>query len=154
MNTITRRFTLIIAVAALLAITAGVVLATQNSAKAVAQDAPSAEMKTYDDLYVCSMHPYEASEGPGNCSICSMKLSPVEGHKPGTPLPEVHEIYVNPKKPMQLHEGHKEGWMPITKSPMYRPKKDDHGKGHMQGMHGDKGKARSGKTSSGCGHCG
>ncbi len=92
----------------------------------------------YNDLYVCSMHPWEASEGPGSCEICSMNLSKVEGHKPGTPLPEVDGLYVSPDDPFFVHEGQgsdpKTGseLISIKNSPYYQPQKsseisDDHG---------------------------
>ncbi|MDY6861961.1 MAG: efflux RND transporter periplasmic adaptor subunit, partial [Thermodesulfobacteriota bacterium] len=32
-------------------------------------------------LYTCGMHPHYKQEGPGNCPICGMKLTPVRGTK-------------------------------------------------------------------------
>ena len=50
--------------------------------------------KTYDELFVCSMHPWEASEGPGDCPICGMELSEVHGHKAGTALPDEADLRI------------------------------------------------------------
>ena len=81
----------------------------------------------YDNLYVCAMHPWEAAEGTGSCSICGMKMSKVEGHQPGTPLPDIENLYVNSNDPLLIHEmkemKHGSGMdlIPITESPLYQP---------------------------------
>ncbi len=87
----------------------------------------AAEEKLYHDLHVCSMHPWEASEGPGECEICGMALSPVQGHKHGEPLPDEDNLYVSPSNAMYLHEGPgkdpEDGsiLIPIVESPFYSP---------------------------------
>ena len=78
-------------------------------------------VKTYQDLYVCAMHPWEASDQPGTCEICGMKLSKVEGHVPGTPMPKESDLFVLADNPMKVFEGRHEGTMPITQSPYYDP---------------------------------
>ena len=84
--------------------------------------------KTYDELFVCSMHPWEALEGPGACPICGMELSEVHGHEPGTPLPGESNLFVSESDPMYIHEGAGEypddgsALIPITQSPFYEKK--------------------------------
>ncbi|MBL7032549.1 MAG: efflux RND transporter periplasmic adaptor subunit [Candidatus Delongbacteria bacterium] len=92
----------------------------------------------YSDLHVDSMHPWIASEGPGKCSICGMKLSQVQGHRPGTTLPAVDNLYVTPSNPMWVHEGpgeHPETGeqlIPIKQSPYYQAPVEDHAEDHDQ----------------------
>ena len=79
----------------------------------------------YNEPYICAMHPYVAHEGAGQCDICGMNLSKLEGHQPGTPLPPLENIYASPDNPMYVHEGTgkdpKKGaeFIPITQSPIY-----------------------------------
>lgn len=61
--------------------------------------------QTYNDPYVGSMHPHIVSEGPGVCTECGMGLSRLEGHNPGTVLPQLSNIYSSPDSPMWVHEG-------------------------------------------------
>ena len=90
----------------------------------------SQEVK-YKDLYVCSMHPLQASEGPSKCDICGMKLSQVYGHPPGTEHPGIFNLFVSKDKPSYIHEGkdnfpqEKLPLLPITESPFYEPVKTD-----------------------------
>lgn len=81
-------------------------------------------------LYVCSMHPYETSHEAGSCTICGMALSEVEGYKPGSPIPDEDELFVNPDKPMMISAIAHKNWIPITKSPYYQPRKDEAMSGH------------------------
>lgn len=46
---------------------------------AVSEDATGKEAATAKQLYSCGMHPQIIQEGPGNCPICGMKLTPVKG---------------------------------------------------------------------------
>jgi Cu(I)/Ag(I) efflux system membrane fusion protein/cobalt-zinc-cadmium efflux system membrane fusion protein len=88
-----------------------------------------AEEQHYNDLHVCSMHPWEASEGPESCSLCGMNLSKVHGHRAGDSLPDESELYVSPDDPLYVHLGKgsdpKTGadLIPITQSPYYQPRK-------------------------------
>jgi Cu(I)/Ag(I) efflux system membrane fusion protein/cobalt-zinc-cadmium efflux system membrane fusion protein len=115
-----------------------------------------AEEKRYDDLYVCSMHPWEASEGPGSCSLCGMNLSQVYGHQPGDPLPHEEDLYVSPDDPLYVHLG--EGsdpqsgadLIPITQSPYYQPRKPV--QDHSQHRHESDGEITA--TESGLWTCG
>lgn len=90
------------------------------------QSKPS-DKQTYDEPFVCSMHPNIASEGIGSCEICGMDLSKLEGHAAGTPLPPLGNIYVSPDDPMYIHEGPGKdprtgsNFVPITESPIYDP---------------------------------
>jgi len=84
----------------------------------------------YNEPYICSMHPYIISEGPGECEECGMNLSRLEGHKPGTALPLLEDIYTSPDNPMYVHEGRSKDpntnseLIPITQSPIYQPQKE------------------------------
>ena len=86
---------------------------------------------TFDDAYVCSMHPEIANEGSGQCSDCKMALSKLNGHKSGTPLPSVSNIYASQDNMMYVHEGPGKDpntgstLIPITESPIYVPPKPD-----------------------------
>ncbi|MDP8207343.1 MAG: efflux RND transporter periplasmic adaptor subunit [Candidatus Electryonea clarkiae] len=88
--------------------------------------------QNYDDLHVGSMHPWIAGEGAGECNICGMALSKVDGHQDGTPLPPVDNLYVSPSNPMYVHEGPgndpKTGdkLIPIKESPYYQEPEDKH----------------------------
>ena len=85
----------------------------------------AAQVKTYQNLYVCSMHPYQASEGPGLCKICGMNLSRVEGHIPGNPLPQIERLFVSEDNPMSIYylPGQPpDSLMPVTESPFYQPR--------------------------------
>ncbi|MBD3167606.1 efflux RND transporter periplasmic adaptor subunit [bacterium] len=110
----------------------------QGSSDAVAQQGHEGhemhEPRTFNELYVCSMHPWEASEGPGPCSICNMALSKVEGHEPGAPLPDVENIFVQKGDFMKLHSQPGEGRVSITQSPLYQPPKEGE-MGHDHARH-------------------
>jgi len=43
--------------------------------------APQAEVAESGKLYTCGMHPNVIQEGPGNCPICGMKLTPVKAEE-------------------------------------------------------------------------
>ena len=45
----------------------------------VSVEATGKEVDTSKQLYTCGMHPQIIQEGPGNCPICGMKLTPVKG---------------------------------------------------------------------------
>lgn len=83
------------------------------------------EMRNYDNPYIGSMHPHVMNEGPGECSECGMNLSRLEGHKPGTVIPPLSNIYTSPDNPMYVHEGPdvdpRTGTelIPITESPIF-----------------------------------
>ncbi len=96
-----------------------------------------AELKIYDDPYICSMHPLLVNEGQGRCIDCNMRLSKLNGHKPGTPLPPVSNIYASRENMMYVHEGPgtdpntESTLIPIIESPIYVPAekykhKDEH----------------------------
>jgi len=94
-----------------------------------------AESTTYDDPYICAMHPEIASEGSGQCSDCNMQLSKLNGHTPGTVLPPISNIYTSHENMMYVHEGPGKdpntgsSLIPITESPIYvptKPKEHDH----------------------------
>ena len=91
-------------------------------------EAVTDDENTYNDLYICSMHPWEASEGPNTCSICGMNLSRVEGHTSGNPLPEIDNLYVSESNPRYIHEGPGKDpddgatLIPIKDSPFYQSK--------------------------------
>ncbi|MFH1336785.1 MAG: efflux RND transporter periplasmic adaptor subunit [Candidatus Zixiibacteriota bacterium] len=46
---------------------------------AVSEEATGKEAATAKQLYSCGMHPQIIQEGPGNCPICGMKLTPIKG---------------------------------------------------------------------------
>jgi Cu(I)/Ag(I) efflux system membrane fusion protein len=46
---------------------------------AVFEETTGKEADTTKQLYSCGMHPQIIQEGPGNCPICGMKLTPVKG---------------------------------------------------------------------------
>ena len=48
---------------------------------------PSGEASA-KQLYSCGMHPDIIQEGPGNCPICGMKLTPIKGASAGPSKPE------------------------------------------------------------------
>lgn len=108
---------MIVATAALLLLGGVATVLPWAERGARAQETP----RLYDSLYVDAMHPWEVSEGPGTCSICGMSLSRVENHEPGTPMPDISELYVLEENPMRIREGNREGWIPITESPYYMP---------------------------------
>ncbi|MCB2212295.1 efflux RND transporter periplasmic adaptor subunit [bacterium] len=93
------------------------------------EPARAAEEKDADaSLYVCSMHPWEAShDADESCTICGMGLSQVEGYKAGDPMPEEDDLYVDPNSPMKVSLTQHDGWIPIKESPFYQPKKMDDG---------------------------
>jgi len=86
--------------------------------------------KIYKDLYVCAMHPWNASEGPADCNICGMAMSKVENFKSGSPLPKIDQLYVSESDPLYVHYGKgkysEDGseLIPITKSPHYEPREE------------------------------
>lgn len=91
------------------------------------KEVQAASNQTFNDLHVCSMHPWEASEGPSECEICGMALSRVEGHEHGTTLPPVERLYAREDNPIEIVEvqsgGNPEsGLIPITESPFYQPR--------------------------------
>jgi len=99
--------------------------------------------KTYDDPHIGSMHPHIVSEGPGTCSECGMGLSRLEGHRPGTVLQPLSNIYASPDSPMWVHEGPGNdpntgnALIPIAESSIYQPPAEhDHG-GGSSADHGD-----------------
>ncbi len=57
--------------------TAGGLLIAQRST--VSEEVIGKEADTSKQLYTCGMHPWIIQEGPGNCPICGMKLTPVKG---------------------------------------------------------------------------
>lgn len=88
-----------------------------------ADDGDSAK-KTFNDLRVGVMHPWEVSEGPATCELCGMELQQVIGHQLGTPAPPIDSLYIDPDNPMWIHEGagtspSGKTLIPITKSPYY-----------------------------------
>ncbi|MFH0881616.1 MAG: efflux RND transporter periplasmic adaptor subunit [bacterium] len=105
----------------LIVVTAYVSTTDRKREAARTQQAQVLQQIPYQDLYVCAMHPWEASDQPGTCELCRMKLSKVEGHKPGTPLPDESGLYVLASNPMKVFEGKHEGTIPITESPYYDP---------------------------------
>jgi Cu(I)/Ag(I) efflux system membrane fusion protein len=44
----------------------------------VSEEVTGKEVDTSKQLYTCGMHPQIIQEGPGNCPICGMKLTPVK----------------------------------------------------------------------------
>lgn len=102
----------------------------------------AAESKSYHDLYICSMHPWIASEGESICPDCGMGLSKVHGHQPGTHLPFADMLYVEAGDPMSIYENPGKDriaagdLIPIKDSPYYEPMKSeeaehDHGETSM-----------------------
>lgn len=98
-----------------------------------------AESTSYDDPYICAMHPHIVNEGEGRCEECQMRLSKLNGHIPGTPLPPVSNIYASHENMMYVHEGPGKDpntnstLIPITESPIYTPPKaHDHNKDQME----------------------
>jgi len=86
---------------------------------------------TYEKLYICAMHPWEASDKPDDCPICGMEFSEVHGHSPGAPMPDESELFVSESNPMYIHEGAgkdpEDGsvLIPIVQSPFYETKEDN-----------------------------
>jgi Cu(I)/Ag(I) efflux system membrane fusion protein len=103
----------------LIALTGYISLKDRKSGAARTQQEQVLQQTTYQDLYVCAMHPWEASDRPGTCELCGMKLTKVKGHKPGTPMPDESDLYVLASNPMEVFEGMHQGTIPITKSPYY-----------------------------------
>jgi len=91
----------------------------------------AAELIVYEDLHVCSMHPWIASEGESSCPDCGMGLSKVHDHQPGSPLPSENMLYVNSDDPMSIYESPGKdkiatsGLIPIKDSPYYEPMKSE-----------------------------
>jgi len=117
---------LIVAAASLIIITLAGVYLLSSGAKADAQT----NDQVYDQLYVCSMHPWIAADKPDKCALCGMALSKVENHRPGTPLPAEDRLFVSSKKPAYIQEGGgkdpfgDEDLIPIAQSPFYEPRTD------------------------------
>ncbi|MBU0520329.1 efflux RND transporter periplasmic adaptor subunit, partial [bacterium] len=94
-------------------------------------DKPQAGEHSYQDLYVCAMHPWEMSDGPGSCDLCGMNLSNVQGHQAGDPLPAEDDLYVSPDDPLNVHLGpgtdpqSGKKLIPITQSPYYQPRESN-----------------------------
>lgn len=95
---------------------------------------PDSGRKTqYIEPYIGSMHPHIVKEGSGDCDVCRMALSRLEGHKPGMPILPLSNIYTSTDNPMFVHEGPgkdpKSGseLTPIAQSPIYdAPEVHDH----------------------------
>jgi hypothetical protein len=45
----------------------------------VSEEATETGADSTKQLYTCGMHPQIIQEGPGNCPICGMKLTPIKG---------------------------------------------------------------------------
>jgi len=98
------------------------------------------DAKTYNDLRVGVMHPWEASEGEATCPLCGMALQVVHGHKPGTLKPPLDSLFIDPDNAMWVHEGMGKSpsgkdLIPITKSSYYDAGKRPQGEA-MNGMSG------------------
>jgi len=65
---------LIVAFALALGVTGGFLLGKKSSVPDVTAQTKETQAK---QLYSCGMHPQIIQEGPGNCPICGMKLTPV-----------------------------------------------------------------------------
>ena len=84
--------------------------------------------ETYNNLRVCAMHPWIASEGESACPDCGMMLSEVHNHPPGAPLPPEDNLFVSSDDPMYIHEGPGKdpggsALIPVKDSPYYEPRK-------------------------------
>ncbi len=110
----------------------GIIILVILTAGSVVQSKPT-NKQLYNEPYLGAMHPHVISEGPGTCEVCGMNLTKLEGHKSGTAIPSMANIYTSPDNPMYLHEGSgkdpKSGsdLIPITKSSIYEaPVVHDH----------------------------
>jgi len=52
------------------------------------RDMVRSEESTAKQLYSCGMHPEIIQEGPGNCPICGMKLTPIKSSSTGSAKPQ------------------------------------------------------------------
>lgn len=82
----------------------------------------------YNDLRVCSMHPWITGEGESECSICGMALNKVVGYTAGSPMPKESDLYTSADNFRYIHLGPGDdpqtgnALIPITESRFYQPR--------------------------------
>lgn len=91
-------------------------------------DHPHEGETVYNDLRICSMHPWITDEGESKCQICGMVLSKVDGYASGSPLPKESDLYTSTDNFRYVHLGPGEDpqtgntLIPITESRFYQPR--------------------------------